>query len=55
VTHVQPVKDQKILITISKKEAEATPWEKGPYSMKNKTNSQILRLWSLTITDPATG
>ena len=46
---------------LPEKEAEATPWEKlcidliGPYSIKNKTNNQILRLWCLAMIDPATG
>ncbi len=42
------------------KEAEVIPWEKlcvdliGPYSINNKTNNQILRLWCQTMIDPAT-
>jgi len=46
---------------LPEKEAEATPWEKlcvdliGPYHIKNKTNNQILRLWCVTMIDPATG
>jgi len=46
---------------LPEKEAEATPQEKlfvdliGPYNIKNKSNNQILRLWCLTMIDPATG
>jgi len=44
---------------LPEKEAEAILWEMlcvdliGPYSIKNKTNNQISRLWCLTMIDPA--